>query len=104
RDGSSYEVVAQPENLTAVREAIEGAGISVQSAETTMGPKTQVELEDAGGGDGEGAQDDGRARGGGSGEEGAPVDRLPRGERRRSGRLRELRHPRAGARGRRDLS
>jgi transcriptional/translational regulatory protein YebC/TACO1 len=41
-------VVAQPENLTAVREAIEGAGISVQSAETTMVPKTTVELEDEG--------------------------------------------------------
>ena len=46
RDGSSYEVVAQPENLTGVREAIETAGISVQSAETTMVPKTTVKLED----------------------------------------------------------
>jgi len=46
RDGSSYEVVAQPENLTGVREAIEAAGIPVQSAETTMVPKTTVELED----------------------------------------------------------
>jgi YebC/PmpR family DNA-binding regulatory protein len=46
RDGSSYEVVAQPENLTGVREAIEAAGIPVQSAETTMVPKTTVELEE----------------------------------------------------------
>jgi transcriptional/translational regulatory protein YebC/TACO1 len=46
RDGSSYEVVAQPENLTGVRQAIESAGISVESAETTMVPKTSVELED----------------------------------------------------------
>jgi YebC/PmpR family DNA-binding regulatory protein len=48
RDGSSFQVEAQPENLTAVREAIEGAGISVQSAEITMVPKTTVELEDEG--------------------------------------------------------
>jgi YebC/PmpR family DNA-binding regulatory protein len=45
-DGSSFQVVAQPENLTAVRETIEAAGFGVQSAELTMVPKTTVELED----------------------------------------------------------
>jgi YebC/PmpR family DNA-binding regulatory protein len=47
-DGSSYQVVAPPETLTAVREAIEAAGIEVQSAELTMIPKTTIELEDEG--------------------------------------------------------
>jgi YebC/PmpR family DNA-binding regulatory protein len=46
RDGSSFQVVADPENLTAVREAIEGAGFSVESAELTMVPKTTVEVAD----------------------------------------------------------
>jgi YebC/PmpR family DNA-binding regulatory protein len=45
-DGSSYQVVAPPESLTSVREAIEQAGIEVQSAELTMVPKTTIELED----------------------------------------------------------
>jgi YebC/PmpR family DNA-binding regulatory protein len=45
-DGSSFQVVAQPENLTEVRGAIEAAGFSVQSAELTMVPKTTVELDD----------------------------------------------------------
>jgi YebC/PmpR family DNA-binding regulatory protein len=45
-DGSTFQVVAQPENLSAVREAIEAAGIAIQSAELTMVPKTTVELED----------------------------------------------------------
>jgi YebC/PmpR family DNA-binding regulatory protein len=45
-DGSSFQVVAQPENLTEVRVAIEAAGFSVQSAELTMVPKTTVELDD----------------------------------------------------------
>jgi YebC/PmpR family DNA-binding regulatory protein len=47
-DGSSYQVVAPPETLSAVREAIEAAGIEVQSAELTMIPKTTIELEDEG--------------------------------------------------------
>jgi YebC/PmpR family DNA-binding regulatory protein len=45
-DGSSYQVVAPPESLSSVRQAIEEAGIEVQSAELTMVPKTTVELED----------------------------------------------------------
>jgi YebC/PmpR family DNA-binding regulatory protein len=45
-DGSSYEITTSPETLTAVREALEGAGITVESAETTLVPKTTVELDD----------------------------------------------------------
>ena len=45
-DGSTFHVVADPESLTAVREAIEGAGFSVESAELTMIPKTTVEVAD----------------------------------------------------------
>jgi YebC/PmpR family DNA-binding regulatory protein len=44
-DGSGYTVVSAPENLAAVRDAIEAAGIEVQSAELTMVPKTTIELE-----------------------------------------------------------
>jgi YebC/PmpR family DNA-binding regulatory protein len=42
RDGSVFQVSAPPEALSAVREAIEGAGIEVQAAELTMVPKTTV--------------------------------------------------------------
>jgi YebC/PmpR family DNA-binding regulatory protein len=46
RDGSSYRVTSAPEALTAVREALEAAGIEVESSELTMVPKTTVNLED----------------------------------------------------------
>ena len=46
QDGSSYRVTAAPEALSAVREAIEQAGMEVDSAELTMVPKTTVSLED----------------------------------------------------------
>jgi YebC/PmpR family DNA-binding regulatory protein len=46
RDGSSWQVTAAPEALTAVREAIEAAGFTVDNAELTMVPKTTVEVED----------------------------------------------------------
>jgi len=46
RDGSSYQVVAAPESLVAVREAIEAAGIAIESADITMIPKTTVAVED----------------------------------------------------------
>ena len=45
-DGSVFEVVSAPEALTSVREAIEAAGFSVESAELTMVPKTTVEVDD----------------------------------------------------------
>jgi YebC/PmpR family DNA-binding regulatory protein len=46
RDGSSFRVTSAPEELTSVREAIEAAGLAVDSAELTMVPKTTVNLED----------------------------------------------------------
>ena len=46
QDGSSFQVTTSPESLSSVREALEQAGITVDSAETTMVPKTTVELAD----------------------------------------------------------
>ena len=46
RDGSSLRVVCAPEHLSGVREAIEAAGIAVESADVTMLPKTTVAVED----------------------------------------------------------
>jgi YebC/PmpR family DNA-binding regulatory protein len=45
-DGSSYEVIAAPDDFTAVRAALESAGIAFESAELTMLPKTTVAVED----------------------------------------------------------
>ena len=45
-DGSTYQVVSAPESLTSVRETLEGAGFSVESAELSMVPKTTVEVAD----------------------------------------------------------
>ena len=45
-DGSTYEIVAAPEALSAVREAVESAGFTIESAELTMIPKTTVEVSD----------------------------------------------------------
>jgi YebC/PmpR family DNA-binding regulatory protein len=45
-DGSSYEVTTDAETLAAVREAIESAGMTVESAQLTMVPKTTVAVED----------------------------------------------------------
>jgi YebC/PmpR family DNA-binding regulatory protein len=47
-DGTSFQVTSAPEDLSAVREAIEAAGFSVDSAELTMVPKTTVEVADEG--------------------------------------------------------
>jgi len=43
-DGSTYEVVSAPDALTSVREALEAAGFTVESAELTLVPKTTVEV------------------------------------------------------------
>jgi len=43
-DGDVFQVSSPPETLTAVREAIEGAGFTVQSAGLSMVPKTTVEV------------------------------------------------------------
>ena len=45
-DGSSFEVVSAPEGLAAVREAVEGAGFTVESAQVTMVPKTTVPIDE----------------------------------------------------------
>jgi YebC/PmpR family DNA-binding regulatory protein len=46
RDGSTFEVVSAPEQLAAVRAAIEEAGFPIDSAELTMVPKTTVAVEE----------------------------------------------------------
>jgi YebC/PmpR family DNA-binding regulatory protein len=46
QDGSSFQITTSPESLSSVREALEQAGIEVESAETTMVPKTTIELDD----------------------------------------------------------
>jgi YebC/PmpR family DNA-binding regulatory protein len=45
-DGSTYEIVSAPEALSSVREALGGAGFTIESAELTMVPKTTVEVAD----------------------------------------------------------
>jgi YebC/PmpR family DNA-binding regulatory protein len=45
-EGSSYEVTCAPETLTAVRAALEAAGVEVESAELAMLPKTTIRIED----------------------------------------------------------
>jgi YebC/PmpR family DNA-binding regulatory protein len=46
RDGSSWQITSAPEQLAAVRAAIEAAGFTVDSAELTMIPKTTIEVDD----------------------------------------------------------
>jgi YebC/PmpR family DNA-binding regulatory protein len=46
REGSSLQITCAPEDLAAVREALDAAGIPVESAELTMLPKTTVAVED----------------------------------------------------------
>jgi YebC/PmpR family DNA-binding regulatory protein len=48
QDGSVFQVTSAPENLAAVRGAIEAAGFSVDSAELSLLPKTRVAVEDEG--------------------------------------------------------
>jgi YebC/PmpR family DNA-binding regulatory protein len=47
-DGSTFVVTSPPEQLAALREAIEAARFTVDSAELTMVPKTTVEVTDEG--------------------------------------------------------
>ncbi len=47
-DGSSYQVTAAPDDLAAVRAALDDAGIAYESAELTMLPKTTVAVEEEG--------------------------------------------------------
>jgi YebC/PmpR family DNA-binding regulatory protein len=46
RDGSSWQITSAPEQLAAVRAAVEAAGFAVDSAELTMIPKTTIEVDD----------------------------------------------------------
>jgi YebC/PmpR family DNA-binding regulatory protein len=46
QDGDVFQVTSPPEQLGAVREAIESAGIAVDSAELMLVPKTTVAVED----------------------------------------------------------
>jgi YebC/PmpR family DNA-binding regulatory protein len=45
-DGTTFTVTSDPANLAAVREAVEAAGFTIDSAELTMVPKTTVEVAD----------------------------------------------------------
>jgi YebC/PmpR family DNA-binding regulatory protein len=45
-DGSSFQVISAPDDLAAVRAALDDAGIAYDSAELTMLPKTTVSVED----------------------------------------------------------
>ena len=44
-DGDSLKVLCAAEDLTAVREALESAGVQIESAELTMEPKSVVQVE-----------------------------------------------------------
>ncbi len=48
QDGDIFQVTSAPENLAAVREAIEAAGFAIESAELSMLPKTTVAVDDEG--------------------------------------------------------
>jgi len=43
---TQLQITTDPESLSSVREALESAGIAYESVETTMVPKTTVELDD----------------------------------------------------------
>jgi YebC/PmpR family DNA-binding regulatory protein len=44
-DGTSFQISVAPEHLTSVREAVEAAGFTIDSAELTMVPKTTVSVD-----------------------------------------------------------
>ena len=46
-DEGVWEVVTEPADFTAVREALAGAGVELQSAELTMRPTTRIQVEEA---------------------------------------------------------
>jgi len=45
-DGSTFQVTSPPDALSAVREALEGTGFSIESAELQLVPKTTVSIDD----------------------------------------------------------
>jgi len=46
-DDNVYEVIAEPTDLSAVREALEGAGVEIQDSELTMRASNRVQVEEA---------------------------------------------------------
>ncbi len=48
QDGDVFQVTSAPENLAAVREAIEAAGFGIESAELSLVPKMTVAVDDEG--------------------------------------------------------
>ena len=86
RDGDIFQVTSAP-------------GVALERARGDRGGRLRGRL---GGADAR-PEDDRRGRGRGEGAPGDAPDRRARGQRRRPGGLRELRHPRAGARGGRRL-
>jgi len=48
QDGDVFQVTSAPENLAAMRGAIQAAGFTIESAELSMLPKTTVAVEDEG--------------------------------------------------------
>ena len=46
QDGDSFQVTSAPEELAAVRQALEAAGLTIESAELTLIPKTTVAIDD----------------------------------------------------------
>ena len=85
-DDDVFEITCEPGDLTAVREALEQAGIEIETAELSQQPKTRVPLD----------------------EDGARkllrLDRLARGSGRRGHRPRQLRRRRGGPRARRGVT
>ena len=49
-DDDVYEIVCEPADLTAVREALEAAGVELETAEIAQQPKTRVPLDEDGAG------------------------------------------------------
>ena len=45
RDGDLLKVISDPSDLAAVREALEGAGVEIQSADIAMEPRNTVEVD-----------------------------------------------------------
>jgi YebC/PmpR family DNA-binding regulatory protein len=45
-DEGVWEIVTEPTDLTAVREALEAAGVTLESAELSMRPTTKIEVEE----------------------------------------------------------
>ena len=46
RDGDVFKVTAEPADLTAVRTALEGAGVEIESSELAMEPNAVVEIDE----------------------------------------------------------